>query len=103
RLSPCFPTRRSSDLLPVARQLVLDGAANQIFLKGRDRGLNRQAVPRRRFDQRQVAQPHQAHVQRPRKRRGGERKRIDILAHLLPPRLVPHSGGPCLLADWHFW
>ena len=85
--------------LPVARQLVLDGAAHQIFLKGRDRGLNRQAVPRRRFDQRHVAQPHQRHVQRPRNRRGGERKRIDILAHFLQPLFVRHSEALFFVDD----
>ncbi len=69
--------------LAFAGHFVFDGAANEFFVKGCDDGLNGEAVARRRFDQRHVAEADERHVQRAGNRSGGEGEGVDIFAHFL--------------------
>ena len=68
-------------------------------LKGRDGGLNRQAIARRRFDQRHVAQADQRHVQRARNGRGGEGERVDVFAHFFQAFFVGDAEALLFVDD----
>src|SRR5262245_26961097 len=86
--------------LPLALQLLLDGAADDVLGEGHYVGLNRQAVARRRFDDRHVAHSHQRHVQRARDRRRAHGQNVHPLLHLLQPLFV-RDPEPLLLVDDH--
>ena len=60
---------------------------NQAVVPPRDLRLDRQAIFRRRFKVRNVAQPDERHVQRPRNGRGREREHIDHRPQRLEPLL----------------
>ncbi len=62
--------------LAAARQLALERLAQQRVVPGHDEGLHREAMRRRRGDDRQVAQAGHRHVQRARDRRRGERQQV---------------------------
>ncbi len=74
--------------LAVASHLIFDGSLDQLFAERCYGGLNRQAVARRRFDQRHVAQADEGHVQGARDGRGGKCQRVDVFAHLFQAFLV---------------
>ena len=44
--------------LAIALQFGINRLADQLFLERRNHGLNRQAIARRRFDDRHIAQTH---------------------------------------------
>ena len=64
--------------LPVTRQLVLNGLADDLFIKAMQLGNNWVAVGRRRLDDRQVAGTHQRKLQGTRDWRGRQRERVYI-------------------------
>ena len=61
---------------------------NEFFLKRGDDGLDGEAIARRRFDQRHVAEADQGHMQRARNRSGGERERVNVFAHFFQALFV---------------
>ena len=84
--------------LPAARQLVADRAADDLLIELDDVGLNRQAILRRRLDDRHVADADERHVQRPRNRRRAHRQHVDLLPQLLDLLLV-RDAEPLLFVD----
>ena len=84
--------------LAAARELVADRALDHRRIELDDVGLNRQAILRRRLDDRHVADADERHVQRPRNRRRRHRQHVDALAHLLDALLV-RDAEPLLLVD----
>ena len=64
-----------------------------------DVGLNREAILRRRLDDRHVADADQRHVQRARNRRRRHRQHVDLLAHLLDALLVRDAEALLLVDD----
>ncbi len=68
--------------LATARELALEGFAQQRVVPLGDEGLHRQPVRRRRGDDRQVAQAGHGHVERARDRRGGQRQQVHVGARL---------------------
>ena len=84
--------------LPLPVQFPQHGRADQLLAEARDAGLDRQAVFGRRFQVGDVAGADQAHVQRPRDRRGGHRQHVDRLPHRLEP-LLDLDAEPLLLVD----
>ena len=77
--------------LALARQLFFDHALHQRLAERRHRGLNRQAVLRRRFDHAHVAQADERHVQRSRDGRRGHGQHVHVLAHFLQALFVRHA------------
>ncbi len=77
--------------LTAAFQLAQDRVTNQSLIVAGYVGLNRQAIYRRRFDDAQLANADQRHVQGARDRRRGETQNVDELAQLLEPFLVHHA------------
>ena len=69
--------------LPAAVQFAQHGVADQLGIEASHAGFDGQAVLRRRFQVRDVAQPQQAHVQRSRDGRGGHRQHVDRLPQRL--------------------
>ena len=63
-----------------------------------DVGLNRQAILRRRLDDRHVADADERHVQRPRNRRRAHRQHVDFFFELLDLLLVG-DAEPLLFVD----
>jgi len=60
--------------------LALERCLDGVLVVLADRRPNRAAALRRRFDDRDVAQPRERHVQRARDRRRGEREHVDLEA-----------------------
>ena len=77
--------------LAAARDLLLDGGANQIVAEVRHHGVDRQAVLGRRLDHRHVAQAGQRHVQRARNRRGAHGEHVHVVLELLDALFVPDA------------
>ena len=71
--------------LASALHFQLNRGLNQIRLKRRDHGLNRQPIFRRRLNHRHIAQPKQRHVQRARDRRGAHGEHVDAGLDLFQP------------------
>ena len=86
--------------LPAAPELLLDGLLDLRRVELGDEGADGAPVLRRRGDDRHVAHAGQAHVERARDGRGGEREHVDELAQLLEPLLVGHPEA-LLLVDHH--
>ena len=84
--------------LAAALQLVADRAPDHLLIELDDVGLNRQAILRRRLDDRHVADADKRHVQRPRNRRRAHRQHVDLPPQLLDLLLVRHAE-PLLLVD----
>ena len=84
--------------LAAARQLVADRPPDHLLIELDDVGLNRQAILRRRLDDRHVADADERHVQRPRNRRRAHRQHVDLLPQLLDLLLVA-DAEPLLLVD----
>ena len=64
-----------------------------------DEGQDRRTVPRRRLDQRQVAEAGEREVQRARDRRRGQREHVHREPERLEPLLVPHPEAMLLVHD----
>ena len=73
--------------------------ADEFFVEGGDDGLDGEAVARRRFDQRHVAQADERHVERARDRRGGERERVDVFAHFFQALFVGDAEALLFVDD----
>ena len=84
--------------LAAALELVADRAADHLLIELDDVGLNRQAILRRRLDDRHVADADERHVQRPRNRRRAHRQHVHLLPQLLDLLLV-RDAEPLLLVD----
>ena len=84
--------------LAAARELAADRARDHLLIELDDVGLDRQAILRRRLDDRHVADADERHVQRPRNRRRGHRQHVDLLPQLLDLLLV-RDAEPLLLVD----
>ncbi len=84
--------------LPVAVQLAHHAVADQFVVEARDAGFDRQAIFRRRFQVRNVAQAQQRHVQRARNRRGGHGEHVDRGAQGFEP-LFHFDAEALLLVD----
>ena len=85
--------------LPAARHLVADRARDHRLIELDDVGLNREAILRRRFDDRHVADADQRHVERARNRRRRHRQHVDALAHLLDALLVRDAEALLFVDD----
>ncbi len=77
--------------LPAAFDLAQDGVADHPIVITGDVGLNRQPVHRRRFNDAQVTNADQRHVQGARDRRRGQAQDIDQRAHFFQPLFVHHA------------
>ena len=95
-----FDAIMKKEHLAAAFQLAQDRVANQSLIVAGYIGLNRQTVHRRRFDDAQLADADQRHVQRARDRRRGETQNVDQLAQLFEPFLV-HHAETLLFVDDH--
>ena len=84
--------------LAAARQLGPDGPRDQLAVEPDDVGLDRQAILRRRLDDRHVADAGKRHVQRAGDRRCRERQHVNPAAQLPDALLVRHAE-PLLLVD----
>ena len=73
--------------------------ADELFVERGDDGLDGEAVSRRRFDQRHVAQADERHVQRARNGRGGERQGVDVFAHFLQAFFVGDAEALLFVDD----
>src|SRR5580704_9900701 len=67
--------------LAFASEFGFDGALDEVFLEGRDDGLNGEAIARRRFDEGHIAKTDEGHVQRTRDWCGGKRQGVNVFAH----------------------
>ncbi len=85
--------------LAVAGELVFDGALDEIFLEGRDDGLNGEAVARRSFDEGHVAETDEGHVQGARNGSGGESQGVDVFAHFLEALFVGDAEALLFVDD----
>ena len=85
--------------LAAARELALEGFAQQCVVPGVDEGLHGQAVGRRGGDDRQVAQPAHRHVERARDRRGGQGEQVHVRAQRLQRFLLAHAEALFLVYD----
>ena len=85
--------------LAAARELALERLAQQRVVPRRDEGLHREAVRRRRGDDRQVAQAGHRHVERARDRRGGQRQQVHVGAQRLQRLLLAHAEALFLVDD----
>ena len=74
--------------LSAARELVENGAPDDFLIELDDIGLNREAILRRRLDDRHVADADERHVQRARDGRRAHREHVDFLFQLLDLLLV---------------
>ena len=97
RLDGVHPVVDEEDLA-AAVQLAVDGVPHQAVVVLRDAGLDRQPCLRRRLDDGQVADAHQAEVQGARNRRGRQGQHVDLLAERLDALLVRHAEA-LLLVD----
>ena len=85
--------------LPAAVQLAQDRVADQAGRRLCDARLDRQAILRRRLDDRQVAHAREGQVQRPRDRRGRQRQHVDLVAELLQALLRGDAEALLLVHD----
>ena len=69
--------------LTLAQQFTADGLDRHAFIPATDVRENRLSVGGWRLQQRHVANSNQAHLQRPRNRRGRQRQHIDVVFQLL--------------------
>ncbi len=77
--------------LPLPGKLADDRLPDHLLVVLHDIGLDRLTLPRRLLENAHVADPHKAHVQRPRDRRRCQRQHIHILPDLLDLLLVTHA------------
>ena len=84
--------------LAAALHLGADRARDHRRVELDDVGLDREAIARRRLDDRHVADAGERHVQRARNRRRRHRQHVDPLAQLLDALLV-RDAEPLLLVD----
>ena len=85
--------------LAAAVELAQDRVADEPGRRLGDARLDRQAVLRRRLDERQVADAGEGQVERPRDRRRRERQDVDLAAQLLEPLLGGHPEALLLVDD----
>ena len=84
--------------LPAAVELAQDRVADEPGRRLGDAGLDRQPVLGRRLDDRQVADPGEGQVERPRDRRGRQGQDVHLALELLEPLLGGHPEA-LLLVD----
>ena len=85
--------------LALAQQLAADGLGHGPLVVLADVGEDRLALGRRRVEQREVADAGEAHLERARDRRGGEREHVDVGPQLLDRLLVRHAEALLLVDD----
>ena len=85
--------------LALAEQLATDRLDGDPLVVLADVGEDRLAVGRRGLQQRQVADADEAHLERARDRRGGEREHVDVVLQLLHRLLVLHAEALLLVDD----
>ena len=85
--------------LSAARDLRLDRLADDLVPRRHDLRLDREAVPGRRLDDRQVAEPGEREVQRARDRRGRHGQHVDRGLPLLEPLLLRDAEALLLVDD----
>ena len=77
--------------LPLASHLGKNRRLDQGFVERRHRGLNRQAVLRRGFDQGKITQTAERHVQSSGNRRGRKRQDVNRFTEFLQLLLMAHA------------
>ena len=85
--------------LPAAVELRLDRLADDLGLPRHDLRLDREPVPRRRLDDREVAQAREREVERPRDRRRRHREDVDRRLPLLQALLLRDAEALLLVHD----
>ena len=98
RLDRAHAVVEEEDLAPAA-YLAQDRLANQPLVEAADLGPDRQAVDGRRFDDGEIADPGEGHLQRARNRRRGERQDVDGLLQLLDPLFVRDAEALLFIHD----
>ncbi len=68
-------------------------------MKWGDDGLDGEAVSRRSFDQRHVAEADERHVERARNGSGGERERVHVFAHFFQALFVGDAEALLFVDD----
>ncbi len=91
--------RHDVERLPAAIALAQQRLADHQGSKRRDEGAHRQAVDRRRGDDRELAHAGQRQLQRARDRRRGQRQHVDLGAQLLEPLLLGDAEMLLLVDD----
>jgi hypothetical protein len=85
--------------LSAARELALYGFADDLLRRLRDEGLYRQAVDRRRLDERDIAQTEHRHVQRPRDGGRRQRQHVDVRLEAFDVLLLGDPEAVLLIDD----
>ena len=85
--------------LALTEQLAPDRLDRDPLVVAADVREDRLAVGRRRVEQRQVADADEAHLERPRDRRGAQRQHVDVRLELLHRLLVLHAEALLLVDD----
>ena len=85
--------------LALAQQLAPDGLGHRPLVVLADVGEDRLALGRRGVEQREVADAGEAHLERARDRRGGEREHVDVGLQLLDRLLVADAEALLLVDD----
>ena len=91
--------RHDVERLPAAILFAQQRLADRERIEGRDEGADRQAIDRRRRQQRQVAHAGQRQLQRARDRRRRQRQHVDVGLELLQPLLVADAEMLLLVDD----
>ena len=91
--------RHHIECLAAAVALPQQCLAQDHGVERRHIGAHRQAIDRRRRDQRHLAHARQRELQRARDGRGGQRQDVHVLAELLQPLLVLHAEMLLLVHD----
>ena len=91
--------RHDIEALAAAIALAQQRLADHQRIEGRDEGAHRQAVDRRRGDQRQFAHAGQRQLQRARDRRRRQRQHVHVALQLLQPLLVLDAEMLLLVDD----
>ena len=85
--------------LALTQQLAADRLDGDALVVAADVREDRLAVGRRRLQQGQITDPDEAHLQRARDRRGGEREHVHVRLQLLHRLLVLHAEALLLVDD----
>src|SRR5690242_10904129 len=85
--------------LPLAREFLFNGGFDQVGVKMSDYRVDRQAIFRRRLDDRHVAQAEQRHVQSARNRSGAHGEHIHVVAELLQSLFVADAEALFFIDD----
>src|SRR5271154_1445062 len=85
--------------LAFTRELFFDHALHKSFAERRDRGLNREAIFRRRLDHAHIAQTDERHVQSAWNGSCGHREDVYVFAHFFQALFVSDAEALLFVDD----